>query len=364
MYILREGLDKISFTVREKGRKDYAYPKDVSLMYADRLSKLKFSDRYAVVIHFSKYPWNQWVYQGQSKATYAVEYFLRLDGMRQMRVMLNCMRLYNIKNKLPLSKGLLFDDNVVIPSHIFGLTEFVELVQAELPHFKDDYLELREKVFGDIVTREDLVIDTHQLEVVTEGIGLHTSDVSTTFKDFARCQSFKVYHDHTNTHYLNTAGKKQLKIYQKAVGVLRLEATFNTRPYDFVFNWKKDPVIISRQIQAEFEDLLEDMGIPSNWYEIRTVSRDDLVWLFADALSLRDQSDIIRFDLMKTLLVITSWSSNRNNRNLTRQLVRKKLLEPYARGKYRPTENLQVIQELFNKLDRMESLHKDDKQDA
>jgi hypothetical protein len=365
---LREGIDKVFLTVREKKHTKHPYPRDVSLMYADRLVKLKFSDRYAFAISFSKYPWSQWSYQGQSKATYAVEYFLRLDGMRQLRVMLNAMRLYNIRKKLPLYKGgLLFDDNVVVPSQPFVLSEFVEMIKEIIPELKQDYVQMRKDVFNDDVHINELVVDTHQIEVVQEGIGLHTSDVSSTFRDLARCQSIKVFHEQTNTHYFNMPGRRQLKIYQKGIGILRMEATFNTHPKDIIYDWQQDTMHTVRSIQAEFDDLLEDLNLPKSWYKVHTVSRDKLLWLIANSLNIRKymmitdkdgkekwvKSDIIDIDLMKILLTITAWSSKRVNRNMTNMLVRKKLIKAVGRGKYIPTENLRMIQELFNKLDRM-----------
>ncbi len=360
MVYLRHGLDKIMFTIRDKSVREYKYPKDVAMMYDDRLAKLKFSDRFAQVIHFSKYPHFSWKYQGETKSTYAVEYFLRLDGMRQMRVFVNCQRLYNVENGLPLYDKRLFDDNVIIPSHIYSMEEFVDLVQWQLPILKGDYIKIRKEVFGDELLFHDIIVDTHQVEVVTEGIGLHTSDVSSTFQDFARCDSFKVYHNQTNTHYLNTTGHRQLKIYQKGIGILRLEATFNVRPGDIVFNWIEPQEVVVRQIEAEMEDLYDDMNIPMKWYDCLKINKDKLIWIIANALNLREKGKkdgAVQSDLMKVLLTIRSWNSNKNLSELTRRLVRKKLLRPIGKARYVPTENLRLIQELFNKLETVEGIY-------
>lgn len=355
MVLVREGIDKVMLTIREKKHHKYPFPKDVSLMYADRLKRLKFADRYAYVISFSKHPWSSWKYQGEDRFSFASEYFLRLDGMRQLRVLLNCMRLYNIKNELPLYKsGILFDDNVVIPSHLFSLSEFVDLMKKEIEEIKSDYIQMREVVFGDTVFRDQLVVDTHQVEVVQEGIGLDTFDVSQTFKDFARCQSIKVFHNQTNTHYFNLPGRRQLKIYQKGIGIMRLEATFNVHPKDVIHNWSGDTDHIVRSIQAEIDDLLEDMNIQKQWWITHSIEKDKLVWLMANALKLTDPTTKeVWVPLMKRLLCLKDWDSRRENRLQTQMLKRKKLIEPVMRGKYVPTENLLMIQELFNKLDRM-----------
>ncbi len=361
--VLRDGIDKIHMTVREKGHKKYRFPRHIALMYSDRLSKLKFSDRYAQVIHFQKYAHKTWRYLGDDKSTYCLEYFLRLDGMRQMRVFLNCMRLYNFKNGLELYKGRLFDDNVVVPSRSFDLLEFVELVRQEIPKIINDYIEIRKRVFRDIVNSDDLTLDTHQVEIVIEGIGLHTSDVSDTFMDFARCDSFKIYHDHTNTHYLNTTGQRQLKIYQKGIGILRLEATFNNRPQDIVFRWNEHSVEDTvRYIREEIDDLYEHMNIPKDWWKHRKMSREKLIHAFTDTMGLRREgkkNGILDIGLMKTLISIKNWSSNSDNQALTKRLRRKRLIKPVGRGQYVPSENLRIIQELFAKLDRMNGVYEE-----
>lgn len=233
------------------------------------------------------------------------------------------------------------------------------MLKAEIDEVKKDYVEMRRIVFNDHVFLDQLAVSFHQVEIVQEGIGLHTSDVSQTFKDLARCQSIKVHHSQTNTHYFNIPGRRQLKIYQKGIGILRMEATFNSEVRDVLLELREPTDHIVRVVMAELEDLLQDMNLPVHWWKVHTIERDKLVWLFANALRLTDEAQRVDVNLMKSLLTSKDWDSNRFNEALTKRLRRKKLIEPVMRGKYVPTENLLMIQELFNKLDRLQVYEND-----
>ncbi len=352
MVVLRSGLDKIMFTVRESHFKTYPYPKDVAMKYADRLKRIVFSDRSAFTVQFDKYPHKTWKYLDEDRSTYAVEYFLRLDGMRQMRVWLNCMRLFNVKHDLEPSPKALWDDNFVDPDYVFTMATFVQMVKDEIEHFKDDYITIRKEVFDEVIHPLDITVDTHTLEVVREGLGLHTSDVMHTFQDFPMCDNVKVYHNETNTHYLNTSAKRQLKFYNKGVGVLRMEATFNYRPKDIVLNWVAPTYDIAQSIEMEVDTLLLDMGLPGDWYDKLQINRENLVWLIANAFNLRDEDDEVQTVLMKILLTTKEYRGRRDNRAMIQRLKRKRLIKPSTYGKYVPTERLRLIQNLYNILER------------
>ncbi len=368
---LREGLDKLMFTVREDDKYDeYPYRREIALKYGDRIQRLKFDKRWGDTIFLEKYPWQSWKYLGEYKHTYALHYFLRIDGLRQMRVVLNCQRLYNIQNNLDLYDKRLFDDNVVLPNVPFVLSEFIEMVQHELVKIKEDYIKLRLEIFGDTVILPDIVVDTHQIEMVQEAIGVHTSDLSTYFRNLSSSDHITVYHEQTNTHYLMTTAKRQLKMYQKGVGICRLEMTINTRPYDIVWNWQNaDTDHIVRSLQAEFDDVLTEMRIPVDWYKIRVMSKNKFVWALADAIGLRkkdkepevkDDPDhdfdngTVQWQLMKVLLSLSSWRSVKDTETMTRYLVRKNLLRRVERGKCVPTDRLLFLQDLYQKIEKSE----------
>ena len=356
--VLRSGLDKIMFTVRESQFKNYPYPKDIALMYQDRLKRLVFSDRTAFCIQLDKYPHKTWKYLDETKSTFAVEYFLRLDGMRQMRVFMNCMRLFNVKNDLEPSPKALWDDNFVDPDHIFVLASFVEMVKNELEIIKQDYIDFRKDVFNETILPIDVTIDTHTLEVVREGLGLHTSDVTHTFQDFPSCDSVKVYHNETNTHYFNTSAKRQIKFYNKGIGVLRMEATFNYRPSDIVLKWVAPTPDIVQSIEMEVDNLLFDLNIPNDWYDQFNIKREHFIFLIANALNLRDPperdpdtGEIIREGdvqtwLMRYLLTSKSFQSTDDKRVLFQKLKRRRLIRPVTKGKWVATERLRLIQNL------------------
>jgi hypothetical protein len=355
MVVVRSGLDKVVFTVLDKRRLKHSSNPTVKLKYSDRLTKLKFQDRYAYCILFEKYPHRTWKYQGQEKSTYGVEYFMRIDGLRQMRVMVNCMRMFNIRHDLKPTPKALFDDNVVDPDVTFVMASFVRIVQELIQEFIDDYIELRKTVFDEEIIRENVEVFTHSMEVVREGLGLHTSDIGYTFQDFPLCDSVKVYHNTTNTHYFNTSGSRQLKFYNKALGVLRMEATFHNYTKDIVLNWQGHPATIAQSIEMEVDELLADMQIPMNWYEAFQIRTVNLIWLIANALDIRREgSDELDIDLMKVLLTSKSINSTRENRNTIRKLVRKRLVKGQMRGKYVPTERLAMMQRLYNIVRRTE----------
>ncbi len=365
MVFLREGLDKIMLTVREDDidGTEYPYSQDIAMKFADRIVRLKFRNRFGNTIFMEKYPWQSWKYLGHRKHTYAVQYYMRIDGFRQMRVSINCQRLYNIQNNLMLYDKRLFDDNVVLPSVPYTLHEFVSMVKKEISLIKEDYVRLRKEIFGQDIPLDTVVVDTHQIEMVQEGIGVHTSDLSDTFRKFSTANTIVVYHEQTNTHYFNQSSKRQLKMYQKGVSICRLEATVNYRPSDIVWAWQDGAVEhITRSLQAEFDEVMKDSGIPVDWYKIRKMSSDKFAWSLADAIGLRnpnnpdDDSDNgeVLDQLMKVLLHINSWKSTRDTEKMTRRLRRKGLIEPMSRGMYVPTKRLLFLQELNDRLKRSE----------
>lgn len=352
---LREGLDKVMLTIREKvfEPKKYPYPKHIADLYVDRLQKLKFSDRYADTLFYTKYKWQTSTRNGVEKSTWGVQYWLRLDGMRQMRVMLNLQRLYNIFNNLEVYDKRLFDDNVVVPSVDYYLEEFVEIVQKQIYEIVNDYIALRKKVFNDVITYDDITVDTHQVEMIREGLGLHTSDVSQTFKEHSRADTITVYHDQVQTHYLTTSYRRQLKMYQKGVGIVRLEATYNERPQDIVWGWQKDDMVhIANSLRREFDRLMRHVGIPDNWWKPRVMKKKTFLWSLADIINLRDPSTKeVLSELLLVLLSLNSWKSDPRNedfRLMTRRLVRKGLLKHSGRrGVYIPTDRLMFIKDIY-----------------
>ncbi len=369
MVSLREGLDRIVLTVRTKDvLTTYKYCQRTANSYFDVLTKLKFSDRHANVILFPKYPWQTWERDGVRTTTYALKYYLRIDGFRQMRVFLNCQRLYNIIHKLEVYDQRLFDDNVVIPTVNYYLEEFVEMVQDIFLEIKLDYIKHRKVVFGDIIMPDDVVIDIHQLEVVREGIGLHTSDVSETFKRHSRADSITVYHDQVNTHYFNTNYKRQLKMYQKGVGILRMEATFNERAIDVAWNFAGPITQIADSIRVEFDKLLMHMNIPSEWWKSRNMAKKTFIWFIADAINMRSlkragEPSVLFHGLMQVLLEMKSWSNKIHDSNedkplpskdfntLTKWLKRKGLIKSTGmRGSWVPTERLVFLQEIYQRF--------------
>ncbi len=362
MASLREGLDKLMMTVRPKDRTiTHPYCQLTAKKYGDLITKLKFQDRYANTILFEKYPWQTWEKEGITKSTYGLQYFLRIDGFRQMRVIINCQRLYNIFNNLEVYDKRLFDDNVVVPTVGYHLEEFIELVQKMTSEIVQDYIALRHEVFGNVVTPADLAVDTHQVEMVREGLGLHTSDLSETFRKHSRAETITVHHSQTNTHYMNTSARRQLKMYQKGVGIVRLEATFNERPKDLVWDWSGEPTQIADSLREEFDGLLKHMGIPLNWWKPRVMEKRKFVWALADAINLRSRRKTLRDGtvepskvmdgVLQGLLSQISWEMDPNNedfKTLTRRLKRKGLLKHSgARGIYIPTDRLIFLKDIY-----------------
>ncbi len=368
MTFLREGLDKVLLTIRSKHYTQYPYDHDVANKYADRITKLKFSDRYGNVISYDKYPWQTSKYADVERTTYGVNYFLRIDGMRQMRININCQRLYNVFNGLKVYDKRLHDDNVVVPHVRYTLEEFVNIVRRICHEVANDYIELRKVVFGDVITYEDLVIDTHQIEMVQEGIGVHVSDVFSTFREFSRADTITRYYTESGTTYMNTDTKRQLKMYQKGTGLLRVEATFNERPQDLVWNWSDNVTRITESLQKEYQDLLIHMGIPAAWWKPRQMGKKKFVWCLADAINLRTpkkkledgttQPSIVMDEMMLVLLTSSSFGPLKDNHpwtNIMRRFRRKGLVKPSGvRGQYIPTDRLNYLQNIFRSYCELE----------
>ncbi len=371
---LREGLDKLMFTIRTKDvMTTYKYCKIAEHSYFPSLTKLKFGDRYANVILFNRYKWQTWEKEGIEKTTYGLNYFLRIDGFRQMRVFMNCQRLYNIINDLEVYDKRLFDDNVVIPSVGFYLEEFIDIVKDTLLEVVEDYIKYRKVVFDDDIIRDDIVIDTHQVEMVREGIGLHTSDVSETFKKYSQADTITVFHNQANVHYFNTNFKRQLKMYQKGAGILRLEATFNERAKDVVWNWSGPTTFIADSLRVEFDKLLRHMDIPTEWWKPRIMAKKTFIWFMADIIKLTSLKKsqikdtpaerVVHADLMQVLLHMKSWDKDiekikddklqqsKDFNALTRWLRRKGLIKSTGvRSQWVPTERLVFLQEIYQRF--------------
>lgn len=353
--ILRNGIDKIMLTVRPVGMgANHPFPKRIYERYRafDRVLKLKFGDAWAQVIGLHKYEWQP--------DSYAIDYMVRLNADRQMRVLVNLMRYYNIRNCLPIWNQRLHDDNVVIPSHHFELYEFVDLMKELRCEILNDYRTIRATIFND--EPGELTIDVHQIEVVTEAVGIHLADVLDNFTKFARADSVVRYYNQTATVYLNTTSRRQLKIYQKGVGLLRMEMTVNMRASDVTTNFEADTEIIVDSIEREIGYMLTDMNIPRDWWTMRSMNLDTLAWLWADCYELRCEDGSPDTELMKVLLTMNSWSSNKENRVLTQRLKRKGLICHAPRSKrtfWLPTERLKQLQLLFDKLERTKGLWDD-----
>ncbi len=361
MPFLREGLDKVMLTVRHKSLDDFPYRKDIAKKYADRITRLKFGDRWGNAILFESHPWQTIERHGKFHTSYATKYLLRIDGMRQMRVLLNCQRLYNIQNNLKLYDKRLFDDNVVVPTVKYSMHEFVEMVQKEIRVIMDDYIALRKEVFKEDIIIPDLIVDTHQIEMVQEAIGVHTSDLSESFKRHSRAETITIYHEGTNTHYFKTSARRQLKMYQKGTGICRLEATFNERPGDIVWDWQPgSSERIAESLHTEFITLLSQMDIPWDWHTVRVMEKNTFIWKLADAIGLREKPKKddegppeVLADLMKVLLNIKSWKSDSKNEDhtaLTRRLRNKGLIVSSVYGTYVPTKRLMFLQEIYQTI--------------
>lgn len=350
---LRDGIDKIMLTVRPKDLSiSYSYPK----LCADRykangnLTALKFSDRFSSTITIIKHLW-------EDKP--AIRYEQRLDGFRQCRVYVNLMRYYNIVNGLPFYTHALFDNNVVIPSRMFDTTEFVQLMLEDIiPQIIDDYILFRDFIFDDHISRNEIEIDTHQLEFVNEAIGVHVNDIAETFIKYSKVESMIRYFSQTQTIYFNDQRKQQLKVYQKGAGIMRLEMTFNDRINDTLCEWKAPAQMIRDRLQERFDKQLIQMGIPAVWWELREMSLSSFIETVAELTGLYYIDDVTKdgVELMRVLLTSTCFKYSEMNKNLVQKLVRKKLIQRQSYGVYEPTARLKELQLLYERLKRVEEL--------
>ncbi len=350
----RFGFDRIMLTVRKDGDfKKKKFPKIVAMKFGDRTGRLKFADRSAETVRFTKYPDNSIKGQAErfngdvEEPTPAVAYNIRLDGFRQMRVFLNCQRLYNYQHGLEPHKQRLYDDNVIDAKESYCLQEFMDMVRAELPGFKRDYCYLRREVFGDEVHECDVVIDTHVVEVVQE-VHADLIEYEELLKNI-KCKDITVYRNQTQTTYLNLPGRNQIKLYQKALGLLRMEYSLNFRPNDVTMSWQSDD-LDSRyrtvfSIEYELKRLLSHAGLPENWYDYTRTRRSDKLDFVGSWAAAYDISK----DQMLNLLGLRYWVSRKDNRNMTRKLVRCGLLfGTFNRAVYAPTARMDHIRMLYN----------------
>lgn len=352
---LRDGIDKIMLTIRPKDLSlSYKTPELVAQRYKvnGNKSTLKFSDGFSSVIVLEKYLW-----QGKP----SIKYALRLNQFRQCRVYVNLMRYYNVKNDLDFYTMALFDNNVVVPSRMFDTMEFVDIMKELIKEITLDYIMIRDYVFNDVITIPEITIDTHQLEFVNEAIGCHVNDLADVFLKYSKVDSVVRFFNHTQTIYLNDHRKQQLKIYQKGVGIMRLEMTFNDRVQDTICDWNAPTIVIADRLRDRYDRTLKKIGIPSEWWEQRNMSLESFVRVLSEALKLTSIEEVnaSSVDLMKVLLTSTSFKYSDMNKNLIQKLVRKRLIQQQSYGYYEPTDRLKELQMIYNRLKRMEEIEFD-----
>ncbi|WXG46986.1 MAG: hypothetical protein WED05_10065 [Candidatus Atabeyarchaeum deiterrae] len=321
---VRFGYDKVYFSISVEEHGKFEFDREAYNLYKHRAVRIKPGNEWGL----------EWGWTNDNDHNTLKE-VLGLQS-RTMYVWANLMRLFMEEHSL-MPPDASFDDNVCPVNTQFTPLEFHELLKRTIAVAQTHYEKAYEKVFKE--KPPHTIVNIHQLEVVGEKINATVCDVYQPLLFMATARSFMKFHNETGTFYLNAwgQGKSQIKFYQKNPSILRQEITLNGRDASDLSNDIDD----IRTTIAIANRVLERFNIP--WFPTmatHSLRFDERLAAWAAFLKL-DQA------VLKGLLEATSWKATKSLQNLTRSLVRRKLLKKVHKGKYAPTYYLQEISRLI-----------------
>jgi len=262
----------------------------------------------------------------------------------------NLIKWYRMEHKIPRPAFGFKDTNFLPISYNNAekvLKEVSELYCRILAGLKEKYeeilgdLELLPKSIGKTIIKPD------SIELPIEFLKRDIVEYEYLF-DKAKGISLSRYNDFTRTTYLNPTKKSincQLKLYQKAPGIARLEVTLNG---DFAHSLddKSEPEIIKLEIERLIDRALELYGISLEGVQPLKLSNEELLLEYSNAFK-------VPMDILKVLIFSKSltMSFDRDNVNLRKLLVSKRLIEKISKGKYVRTELTESLRVIFNQYE-------------
>jgi len=262
-------------------------------------------------------------------------------------VYINFQKYYRYKNGLEKPVGGFFDTNFLNMSmdnreKIFD--DFAKLFLSVKKEIKKAYLSLIYQLFGYDLEDADVIPST--VEIPLEYLGNDVSEYEW-LTDEAVCKTVLKYTDLTHTIYFNKNWKKlliQMKLYQKAAGIARLELTVHKNFASHYF-CETDLETLKDKIKMCIEDVLGYYEL--SLYEIKPVKldHDEIVEQLALSMS-------IEKELLMTLIYndIGELTFSRDNQSLRNRLLKRGLIQKGdKKGVYKKTNLLNFLKASLGK---------------
>jgi hypothetical protein len=201
--------------------------------------------------------------------------------------------------------------------------------------------------FGYSIDIEDVEVTPVSVEVPLEYLG-HDIVEYEWLSDVSNCRSVVKYSDMTRTMYFNKNLKKvgvQLKFYQKAPGIARMELTFNGDFAKHYFSVGLNKEDLKRNILMAVDDGLLYYGLSLDKIKPLKLEHDVLLTQFAVAFG-------VDVDILKTLIYgnVGELTFNKDNQGLRRKLLAKGLIKKGdKKGVYLPSELVKFLKNALGK---------------
>ncbi|MBB6402425.1 hypothetical protein HNP92_001747 [Methanococcus maripaludis] len=265
----------------------------------------------------------------------------------------NFLKWYRMENNVPKPDYGFFDTNF-LPLHMNDnekiLRKFCILYSEITWGLKKSYLNILKKLelCPEDTLLEDITLNADSIEVPVEFLHRDIAEYEY-LTDKAKGTTIVKYNDFTRTTYINKKlknYKSQLKFYQKAPGIARMELTFH-KEFAKSFDENGTPGYLQGEIKRLIDVVLKDYGLSLEGIQPIKLSNDELISEFARDYNL-DES------LMKALIFAPSLdiTFNRDNSSLRRKLVNKGLIEKDTIGRgYVRTSKLEILRLAFKQFE-------------
>ncbi|ABO34564.1 hypothetical protein MmarC5_0248 [Methanococcus maripaludis C5] len=314
------------------------YRKDVFIKYEQFKQNMIDHKGYSNGLHFSLCD-----FEGES-------IFWITISMREPHlavVYINFQKYYRYKNKIDKPVGGFFDTNFLDISYdnrdkIFN--DFAKLFLSVKNEIKKAYKSLIYQLFGYDLEEVDVIPST--VEIPLEYLGNDVSEYEW-LTDEAVCKTVLKYTDLTHTIYFNKNWKKlliQMKLYQKAAGIARLELTVHKNFASHYF-CETDLETLKDKIKMCIDDVLAYYEL--SLHEIKPVKldHDEIVEQIALSMSLEKE-------LLMTLIYndVGELTFSADNQGLRTRLLKRGLIEKGdKRGVYKKTNLLSFLKASLGK---------------
>ncbi|MBA2861100.1 zinc ribbon domain-containing protein [Methanococcus maripaludis] len=262
----------------------------------------------------------------------------------------NIIKWYRMENKIP-RPAYGFKDTNFIPIRYNKteqiLEEVSEIYCRVLRGLKERYEEILENLGLTPKYLGKTIIKPDSIELPVEFLKRDIVEYEYLF-DKAKGISLSKYNDFTRTTYINPTKKSincQLKLYQKAPGIARMEVTLN-KDFAHSLDDKSESGIIKLEIKRLIDRALELYGLSLEGVQPLKLSNEALLLEYSNALK-------VPMDILKVLIFSKSltMSFDRDNVNLRRLLTSKRLIEKVSKGKYVRTELTESLRLIFGQYE-------------